>query len=340
MPPEQDPAFQEVLEYAEEHYHLSEQYASQVSLLERVGILKDGHIEGIDGERYPVPTLEQIAFRLYERRHELAPKHDQGFTKLLLIPFGMSLDTLLDTFKHFLITYKQQHPDFELYIGEPLWIWETYQGADTATKPDGSPVLVYHPTSFSSKGHQGKSKAQILSAQSQNPSSFPGWTIHLLQPSNPKDPDSPGIAHIPRQDEGTSYGQDPYFPIDFSTPSRPDLEAGQAPEEYLSLLQSSHSNPDSPYTHETGLTPEDWILAFMTHLQETGQPLDNHATGTQSTCFLTGAFFPSRVLVPHAYWLRDYQQAKLIGGALGWRDSNSGSRSSVMISDLEARPGL
>jgi hypothetical protein len=182
MPPEQDPQYREALEYAEEHYHLKEQYASQVSLLERVGILKDGHIEAIDGMRYPVPTLEQIALRLYERRSELFPKHDQGFTKLLLVPFGMSLDTLIDTLKHFLLAYKQQHPDFELDTDEPLCARSNYTRADTSTKPDGSPALVYHPTSFDKTKHQGKTKAQILSAQSQNPSSFPGWTVHLLQP--------------------------------------------------------------------------------------------------------------------------------------------------------------
>jgi hypothetical protein len=320
------------LEYAEKHYHLSEQYNRQVSLLEQSGILKDGHIEGIDGERYPVPTLEQITERIFERREELSPKHDQGFTKLLLVPFGMSLNTLLDTLKHFILSYKQQHPDFELETDNPLWILGGYQGADTATNPDGSPVLVYHPTSFDPDNHQGKSKAQILEEQSVTPGSFPGWTIHFLQPSNPKDPNSPGIAPIPRKGKGTSHGQDPSFPLDLSTPSRPDLEAGQTPKKYLSLFQSSHTNPDSSYHLETGLTLEDWIMAFMTHLQETGQPLDNYATGTQSVCFLTGAFFPSSTpFVPLTYWNRVHRRVYLDRDDSGYQGSVDGSRSSVMI---------
>jgi hypothetical protein len=327
------PEKSENLEYADTHYRLTEQYTSQVSLLEQVGILKDGHIEGIDGERYPVPTLEQIAERIFERREELSPKHDQGFTKLLLVPFGMSLDTLMDTFKHFLLSYKQQHPDFELNTDEPLWAWDDYKKADTATSPDGSPFLVYHPTSFDPDNHQGKSKAQILEEQFQNPSSFPGWTIHLFQPSNPKDPNSPGIALIPREGKGTSYGQDPSFPLDLSTPSRPDLEAGQSPEEYLSVLQSSHNNPDSSYHLETGLTPEDWIIAFITHLQETGKHLDNFELGTQSSCFLIGVLFPSCIIsiVPSAYWIHIHLKA-----IFGRLDPDSqhldiGSRFSVMI---------
>jgi hypothetical protein len=322
------------LEYAEKHYHLSEQYNRQASLLREVGLLNEqDEIQAIDGHSYPIPTLEQIAERIFERREELSSKHDQGFTKLLLVPFGMSLDILADTLKHFLLAYKKKRPDFELDTDDPLWIEDSYKRADTATKPDGSPVLVYHPTSFDRHNHQGKSKSQILSAQSQNPSSFPGWTIHLLQPSNPKDPNSPGIAPIPRRGKGTSYGQDPSFPLDLSTPSRPDLEADQTPEEYLSILQSSHDNSDSPYTHETGLTPEDWIIAFMTHLQETGQPLDDYATGTQSACLLIGTLFPSYTTpsVPRTYWFRVHRQANLDKNAFDYQFSHVGSRSSVMI---------
>ncbi|KKU40046.1 MAG: hypothetical protein UX57_C0027G0006 [Candidatus Uhrbacteria bacterium GW2011_GWE2_46_68] len=76
--------YTEALEYAEEFYHLREQYTSQVSLLEQVSILKEGAILGIDNKKYPIPTLEQIAMRLFERRETLRTKHDQGFTKLLL----------------------------------------------------------------------------------------------------------------------------------------------------------------------------------------------------------------------------------------------------------------
>mgnify|MGYP001558664741 CR=1 FL=1 len=56
----------EYLEEAERLYHLSEQYTTQVALLEQAGILKEGKITGIDGRTYPIPTLEQIAQRLFE----------------------------------------------------------------------------------------------------------------------------------------------------------------------------------------------------------------------------------------------------------------------------------
>jgi len=113
----------EALEYAEEMYHLREQYTSQVSLLKEVGILKEGAIIGIDGNKYPIPTLEQIAVRLFERRETLETKHDQGFTKFLLVPFGMSLDALQETLKQFLLSYKQKNPSFDLDTNQPLWAW-------------------------------------------------------------------------------------------------------------------------------------------------------------------------------------------------------------------------
>ena len=125
----------EALEYAQEFYHLEKQYTSQVALLEQVGILKEGVITGIDGNEYPIPTLEQIAIRLFERRGELFTKHDQGFTKLLLVPFGMSLDSLRETLKQFLLDHKKNNPTFDLDTDNPLWISEDYQGADTGDSP-------------------------------------------------------------------------------------------------------------------------------------------------------------------------------------------------------------
>src|SRR3989339_2143516 len=153
--------YAEALEHAERLYHLREQYDSQVSLLEQVGILKEGVILGIDGHEHPVPTLEQIAMRLFERREILKTKHDQGFTKLLLVPFGMSLDSLQEIFKQFLLKYKRDNPDFDLNTNEPLWTWPRYQGADIGDSPD----LVYEPQSFDKEGHGGKTKMEILKGQ-------------------------------------------------------------------------------------------------------------------------------------------------------------------------------
>ena len=330
-----DPA--KAIEYVEEHYHLRKQYDFQVELLEEVGILKEGAITGINGHDYPVPTLEQIAVRLFERREELSTKHDQGFTKLLLVPFGMSLDTLQETIKQFLLKYKKDHPSFDLNTDNPLWAWSSYQGADTGDSPN----LVYYPQSFDEKDHQGKTKMEMLKEQAKGrwtPAfagvaggkglGTPGWTIHLLQPSNPNEQDietPKGFAPIPRQGKGKPH------PSLREGRDRPPLEAGQSSNEYLSILQKAQGDKDSPYYGETGMTPEDWIIAFMIHLSETGKPLDNYADGTESIPYFTGSFFSSSTFVPFAYWRRGDRRVYFGGSDPRGRDVNIGVRSSVVV---------
>ena len=326
---------EEALEYVEKHYHLEKQYTSQVELLEEVGILENGAITGIDGKNYPIPTLEQIAIHLFERRETLETKHDQGFTKLLLVPFGMSLDTLQETLKQFLLKHKKLHPSFDLDTNQPLWTSEEYQGADIGD----SPKLVYYQQSFMEDGHGGKTKAQILEGQETpgqargddgrtgdngqtGDDEWKGWTVHLLQPSDPSDPCSLGFASILREDQGTPQGNEN---------PRPPLEAGKTAEEYLSILQETQDDENSPYHNESGLTPEDWIMAFMIHLTEIGQPLDNHENGTESISYLTGAFLLSSVNVPLASWFLDRRHAKLGRFDFRFRAVGIGARSSVMV---------
>ena len=327
------------LQEVERLYNLREQYTFQFNLLKEVGILKEGAILGIDGNTYPIPTLEQIAMRLFERRETLETKHDQGFTKLLLVPFGMSLDTLRETFKQFLLKYKKDNPTFNLDTHEPLWAWSDYQGADIGDSPN----LVYYPQSFDEKDHQGKTKMEMLKEQAKGrwtPAfagvaggkglGTPGWTVHLLQPSNPNEQDTEtpkGFAPIPREGQGTPH------PSLREGRDRPPLEAGKIPNGYLSILQKAQGDKDSPYHGETGMTPEDWITAFMIHLSETGQPLDDawNPTNKESISYLTGVFFRFSSRVPCVSWSRDSCRANLDRGGPRTRVGAIGLRSSVVV---------
>ncbi|HBK34119.1 TPA: hypothetical protein DDZ06_03845 [Candidatus Uhrbacteria bacterium] len=317
-----EPKKEELPEYFQEIerlYHLREQYTFQFNLLKETGILKEGAILGIDGKTYPIPTLEQIAMRLFERRGELSTKHDQGFTKLLLVPFGMSLGTLREILKQFLLKYKESHSSFDLYKREPLWTWKNYQGADTGD----SPKLVYYPQSFDPKEHQGKTKMEILEEQEDNQDSFPGWTVHLLQPSDPSNLHSPGFASIPREGQGTPQGK---------LISRPPLEANKYLKEYLSILQKAQEDEDSPYHGETGMTPEDWITAFMIHLSETGKPMDNWQNNKESKSCLIGAFFSApSVSIPCAHWRYGDAQVHLESLETKFPDDYVGVRTSVVV---------
>jgi len=312
----------EYLVETERLYHLREQYDSQVTLLERLGILEHGAILGIDGHKYPIPTLEQIAQRLYEQREKLETKQDQGFIKLLLVPFGMSLNALIDTLKIFLRSYKQEHENFDLNTHDSVWIWEDgYLDGDV----DDPPKIFYYPKFFDVKKHGGRAKRQILHEQVEHPDSFfPGWTIHLFQPSDPTNLHSKGFAPIPRRGEGKTYGKEnPRF----------DLEAGKRPKEYLPDLLAAQTNEDSPYFQESGLTPEDWIIAFMTHLIETGQPL-NDRDKKENASYLIGSVICSSwvAFVPHGDWDSDQKRVELGSrGGPGCFTKDFGIRTSVIV---------
>ncbi|HBK33603.1 TPA: hypothetical protein DEP34_04920 [Candidatus Uhrbacteria bacterium] len=272
----------EALEYGEKFYHLREQYDSQVELLEQVGILKEGAILGIDGNTYPIPTLEQIASRIFERRETLQTKRDQGFTKLLLVPFGMSLNALMDVFKKSIVFFKQSHPEYTIFGGEIMFdAWSMYFGGDTPGRSGQDPQIIYFPTFFDPGHSQGFSKTQILKKQT-TAESTTGWFIRFFQPANfdsSKDAsDIPqGIASIPKKGKGVIAGQGQL---------RLPIEEAITFRKCLSLLQEAEDDPGSPYVHESGLTPEDWLLAYLTHLMETGKQLD-----ARVNCYLTGMCF-------------------------------------------------
>jgi len=308
--------FPEHLQEIERLYNLEKQYDSQVSLLEQVGILKEGAIEGIDGNKYPIPTLEQIAKRLYERKEELSTKHDQGFTKLLLVPFGMSLDSLFPIFEQFLLTYKQTHPKYKQNT-VPFSALAQYTGSDAEI----TPYLVYNPRSFHQTKHQGQTKRQILREQQGNPDFFPGWTVHLFQPSDPTDTNSKGFVSLRRKGEGRMYGD---------IVRRFDIETGKTSEECLQIFEANGQNPDTSYHQESGLTPEDWIMTFMTHLIETGETLD-YSDGKNMKTLLVRAFFRWSAHVPSVYWSHVHQDISFNTCGPRFYDDNTGIRSSVVV---------
>ena len=79
------------------------------------------------------------------------------------------------------------------------------------------------------------------------------------------------------------------------------------------------------------MTPEEWIVAFMAELEETGKPMDDYQNGTDSIAYLTGAYFTASDGVPSAYWDRANRQADLRGYGPDYEDENIGVRSAVRV---------
>ncbi len=298
-------------------YDLRAQYESQVTLLKRTGLIETkthtdetgreqevSFMRDIHGQEYPVPSYETLVERLAEKKELLHSKADQGFTKFLLVPFGMSLDQMFEKFRAYLLDYKKAHPEFgrkdpripdksDQPDWDPLWVWKQgYTGADV------NGTLVYDPQLFDKEHHNGLTKTQILDQQKANEDPTVGWRILFLQ----RGMEGKGFNEIPRQNKGGIQGK--------QVP-RADLEAGKSANEYLAGQLRTSQDSTSPYHGESGMTPEEWVIMFMSHLQEIGRPLDDYGNNTDSMAFLTGAYFTASGFVPRVCSDRDDQQAVL-----------------------------
>lgn len=308
---------------------IREQYESQKAILERVGVLEklssgELGIRGIDNKEYAFPGYKEIVGRLKENKELMETKAEQGFTKLLIVPFGMKLDDLIEKYRQVVLQHyvgmpdpqdpskripdlqktklfaakkdpqnpKEQLVPLELDENQPVFVWDAYQNADIEGK------LVYYPNKFSQdpQEHRGKTKLELLQKEKQ------GFHILLLE----------DLPNIPREGQGKEIQ------------GRKQLEANKAPNTYLQQLQ------EKPYQGESGLTPEDWLTYAISHLEETDQVIDDWQ-GKGSINYNLGGYFPSSGSVPHAYWDRVPRRAYLDRYDPGDPLSDCGARASVRV---------
>lgn len=282
---------------------LRPQYKAQVEFLRHAGLLEllpedpqdpEHHpasmgIIGIDGKPYSIPTPEAIQHALTntpETGEMYATKIDQGFTDLQLTPFAKPLAQLEALLRRSIL---QHHKDTKLFssdgvtsldldTNQPLYVWDGYADADTTTNPTQS--LVYFPERFDPKNHGGTTKQQIMHAGG-------AWQILLLEP----DPTIPREGHAPK-----------------AKGNRKRLEANSTPNDYLKTLQT---NPI--YSHESGLTLEDWHTRFLKELHANNRVLNDWSNPNDSLNYLLASYHPASGLVLYGYWLRDDRQA-YVGG--------------------------
>ncbi|HOX40812.1 MAG TPA: AAA family ATPase [bacterium] len=261
------------------------QYNKQIEALRTARIIEqlrsgaEGIID-INGRECPLPTMETVMAQLAEKQEIIAPKIEQGFNKLLLVPFGKSLDQLIQVSKQRILEHKRQNKllgtdgtALDLDTSEPIWVWDQYPSADRQGK------IVYNPTAYTQNNHGGQTKAEILADSSVTP----GWQIQLVE----------DMPDIPRANNGKNIS------------GRAQPEAGKTPNEYLRTQQT-----EPVYTNEQFFTPESWITYFISHLEETDQVIDDYQ-GRGSVRYLGAAWFPSASYVPYAYWNRGSRRASL-----------------------------
>lgn len=278
---------------------LKDQWDDNIRALAQTGILETftesytRGIRGLDGQEYPVPEPDEIQARLEAKREILDQKLQQGFTKLLLVPFGLPLAKLTLRFKQ-LIERKFQDgklisadgTKLELDTNQPLYQYEEW----TEDK------IFYDIQKFDKKNHGGQTKTEILTTPNQ------GWQILLIQPE----------SEIPAKGQGQIKA------------NRKSLEAGLSPEDCLKLIQN-----DPNYKNETGLSPEAEVTLMLETLQNNDQVVNDYsgqgkATRSFSSMFASGS-------VPFACWSRDGRRASLNGGSSDSRNDYRGSRSSVRV---------
>ena len=300
-----------------------EQYDAQIDVMKRIGMmtqLESGEwgIEGIDGKEYPAPTPQEIAEKIEANKELIEKKREQGFTRLLLVPFAHSLDNLATVYEQSILKHSKEGKLFaskknpgdqneqlvplELDENQPLWKWDGYNDADI----NGS--LVYGPKEFS-ENHGGKTKQEVIAEQG-------GWQVLFIE----------DMPNIPRGNPETKGGR---TQIDTGGSSiKKYIKRGEdipSPSEYLKAIQK-----ESVYQDESGMTPEAQLAYSILHLEETNQVIDDYR-GNGRASYQVGAYFPASGVVPVACWYRDARRACLGRYYPDFRDDFCGVRSAVRI---------
>jgi len=302
-----------------------EALAEQLSLKEqwekRVKSLWDSHVleilpetkkfgfVDIEGRECSLPSFDEIKKMITPEKAEiLETKIAQGFTRLHLVPQTVPLETLIAKYKSLLL---QKHKEGKLLStkgdqlplnpDDPLYVWESYVGADTKDEPNKG--MVYWPKQFDQTNHQGQSKRELI-ANGMN------WNIELIE----------DLPDLPAEGKGEEINQKRGLATD-----RIPLEANHTSGEYLQTLQN-----DPNYQNEQGFTIEDWLTYAIYKLEEENIQIDDWS-GQGKGCFNIASYFPADSDVSRCGFLRGGSQAGLDGGDPGGSNGTVAARSSVKI---------
>jgi hypothetical protein len=286
---------------------ISTQYAQLVDVFKKTHILmslESGEmgIIGIDGNEYPLPPIETILALFREKSEVLGPKMEQGFRKILVVPFGMRIADLADKYEQSLLAHfkdarlfatkddeNESDVKLELTTNHPVDIPIVFKGSD------GTGDLIYYPSDFLDLPRT-PTKFNLLNEQKV------GWHVLLVE----------NLPNLPAKNLGHTVG------------GRLQLEAGNTPVNYLRLLES-----DPMYANEVGMTPEDWLTLSLLHLEETGQVIDD-PNGNGKAAYLPGAYFIEG-FVPIVRWERSLKCACLDFSIPNYGHNSRGVRVAVRV---------
>ncbi len=261
--------------------------------MSRTGILtplpksKRMGVIGVDGEKYPVPTREQVVKLFAHHRELVSKKVSQGFDRLELTPMAMPVSLLMDRMREAILKHAAEGKILRTRrsTSDPLvpvrvnkekqvWIWETLRRALDNRK------LVYFPREYSIH-HGGQTKLEVI--KNGNICAIPGWSVGLVE----------SFPVMPGRGRGKTLG------------GRKQLEIGSSPNEYLKTLQAR------VYWGETGKTLEDFIIKFLTRLETTNEVSNDVDDNNAVWCLAQYLKVPYAQLVPTGRWVRRVGRARL-----------------------------
>jgi len=296
----------------ERELRLKEQYEGQKKILEESGILQklstgELGITDEEGNEYSFPSYEEVRKRVRENKQVLQEKKKYGFTKLLITPFAVPMKDLVDKAGQVIVRASDEGKLFaprdeqngsagtrellQLNKEKPFFL--------PSFNPKGlffyEPQLTYDSISGEfQETFTGKTKEKVVEEGH-------AWQLSFIQ-------DSPNLRSVLNDYEG-----------------RKRILTGHTPFDYLKLFQS-----DPDYANEIGLSYEDWIMYLISHLEETGEVIDDDESGVISINLGT-VFRDSEDYVSVSSWYRDFKSAFSSIGPINNKLGHFGVRTRVRI---------
>lgn len=289
------------------------------------------------GQKYPMPSWKEVQkiLRKPENREIIKEKSAQGFTQMLLVPFGCDLQIMAQKFKTRVKELDQSglNPDGssnpnkgifgaggeKVEFGrdddnDPVNIWEGWDESQ----------MVYYPKIYDTENHGGLNKEDAIRING-------AWQICFVE-------DLEKMAVIPERadDQKDVIGgrrrmdrQGSFIKADFKdNPNEPRIS------EYKSAMDDKQKliNPNA-YEYEIGFTPEKYLWMQLTSLLAKEKPIlmdyeNNEWRGT----YLTECYNYALDRVPVAYWNGANRLISLGRDNPADRSDDCGARSSVDIS--------
>jgi len=294
----------------EKSFELKEQYKDQIETMKKNGLIEKlpsgemGFVD-INGDPRPIPTYEDILRKVEAKKELLEKKREQGFTQLLIVPFGMKLSDIVEKAKE-LIIKKHEEGNLKGTNGDllelkeekgkkkPIFLAEEYKGGEVDIGDDSD--LVYYPEKYDQENHGGKTKQEILKDTD-------GWDVMFIE----------DLPDLPAKGKGKTIG------------GRKQLEANQRPEQYLEKMQT-----DPQYVGESGMTPEAELVYFMHYLQKNNKVIDDWDGSGKANWNLAG-YLKTSGGVCDSSWNRNARQMSLSWFNPSYHDDDFAVRASVRI---------